>query len=544
MENDKPNGIDLLNNGNIPSKEKQNDKAARFDSNRGINGNLSENDSEGDADENDISKVKQKNKDLKYNVGIMQKQLDNLTKEVQRMNDLIVSLQNEKKELLVLLQKKSPKKSPKRKRSRNNNTSEQKTTQETIPQKPIGTSIHANSDANVTEKDGNKIQTSLEQPQNSHTSAQAQHINNIVMSEDATIADKRSNALSVSHTEDSSSSSEDEDDDNDNYSDNEKDKHAVHTSTIKRSLKPPPIDVWTDNRADIQREIQTIVPNNSCLYSRINNMKFRVLPNDDTARSVVIDYLNKKKYNYNTYTPSNSKMINVLIKGLDHIDDSDTIKSELAEKGFEPYQIKKYVTGHMRKNNNKSNLWLIVLQPNTDTKELFKIKAIDHAIVKFEFLRKPKVIQCRRCQRFNHSASNCSLPYRCVKCTNTHEPGQCPSTTMKNKFKPKCVNCNGNHTANDAANCEVFKKVIESKEKKQKPVNKKSISVNKQSSLRSNQTYADRVKSNSVIKPALNKNTGIDKFIENQNKMMSDFMATMQKMQQQFISSFVNKNGQ
>lgn len=95
----------------------------------------------------------------------------------------------------------------------------------------------------------------------------------------------------------------------------------------------------------------------------------------------MIEYLNKKKYNYNTYTPSDSKMINVLIKNLDHIEDANIIKDALAKKGFEPYQVKKYITGYMRKNNSKSNLWLIVLQPNTDTKELFKIRDIDHAIV-------------------------------------------------------------------------------------------------------------------------------------------------------------------
>lgn len=244
-------------------------------------------------------------------------------------------------------------------------------------------------------------------------------------------------------------------------------------------------------------------------------------------------------------------MINILIKGLDHIEDAEVIKNELAAKGFEPYQIKKHVTGYMRKNNAKSNLWLIVLQPNTDTRELFKIRAIDHAIVKFEFLRKPTVIQCRRCQRFNHSASNCSLPYRCVKCTNTHEPGKCPSTTKKNKFKPKCVNCLGNHTANDAANCEVFKKVIASKETKlkaTKTIGKQSPAVSKQSSLRSTQTYPEKNKNNSKGKPIKtnnneNKNISINEFIESQNKMMSDFMAMIQKNQKQFISNFKNKNG-
>lgn len=69
---------------------------------------------------------------------------------------------------------------------------------------------------------------------------------------------------------DSNSESEDEDTSNNNKS----------TNKVKRSLKLPPIDVWTENRAEIQREIQNIVPNNSCLYNRMNNTKFRIIPSD------------------------------------------------------------------------------------------------------------------------------------------------------------------------------------------------------------------------------------------------------------------------
>lgn len=159
---------------------------------------------------------------------------------------------------------------------------------------------------------------------------------------------------------------------------------------------------------------------------------------------------------------------------------------------------KKDITGYMRKNNIKSNLWLIVLQPNTDTSELFKIKSIDHAIVKFDFLRKPKVIQCKRCQ--------------------------------------------GNHTANDAANCDVFKRVIELKASKQKTQTKQNMAkpVNKQSTSSAKQSFADRTKMNHD-KP--NNPKSFDQFVNNQNKMLNDFMATMKKMQQQFITNYNRNNG-
>lgn len=554
MANDQPNGFDLLKNGNNLNKT-QTKKVDRFDEYRQLKGDSD--------DESDINKVKEKNRDLKFMVGRLQKQLNDLIDQVKQLNDIILKEKSEKDKLFDLLQRKSETKSPSKpskKRKKIIVKNKQKTTQNMTPTKAnVSYALNVKEDTNATEKDSNGTQTTNAQVQDPHSAANsnAKHVqqqNNDIEMSGSGVSSNDGKRLRDSESSDGDSTSSEIDSDVDGDDEDSKNDKKTHsksnnrtTTSAKRLHKIPPIDVWTDKRADIQRELQSIVPGNSCLYSRINNAKFHMFPSDAATRINVIEYLKSKKYDYNTYTPSDSKMINVLIKGLDHIESADVIKCELASKGFEPYQIKKHITGYMRKNNAKSNLWLIVLQPNTDTQELFKIKAIDHAIVKFEFLRKPKVIQCRRCQRFNHSASNCNLPYRCVKCTESHEPGKCESTTKNNKFKPKCVNCLGNHTANDAANCEVFKKVIASKENKQKSQsdnNKSSKTANNESSMRSTQTYAEKVKVSINKKPvSKNQNTNFDKFINNQNKMMSDFMATIKKMQQQFISSFTNKNG-
>lgn len=265
----------------------------------------------------------------------------------------------------------------------------------------------------------------------------------------------------------------------------------------------PPIDIWTNNRSEIQRLIEEHLPQNSCLFGRVNNGKFRVFARDANTRTSLIDFLTERKYEYefNSYTPSDEKMINVIIKGLDHIDDPEIIIENLTYEGFVPHKVQKRVTGYMRKNNIKSNLWHIVLLPNTDTKALFEIRVIENAIVKFEFLKKPEIIQCRRCQRLFHSASNCHLPYRCVKCVTSHEPGQCISNTNPNKFKPKCVNCKGNHTANDVKNCPYLQKALERKDEqktnKQKGQNKQAANK-KATTTNPGTSYADTLKNNTA----------------------------------------------
>lgn len=525
-----------LNNGLTPSRVEKNiknvNKRGRFDGQRDLNDSSSS--FEGDPNV-ELLKEREKNRDLQFIIGKMQNKLDNLSTEVKKLTDVILDLQNEKKQLFEMLQKKSPKKNEK-KHIRN---SKSKTTLSItqVPKQNEANRTPLNGNENAIERDENTSQNGNAQPQNKHTSAhssQTYESNEIEMETNESHTVKQHDGTTDNDT--------DEEDDEQMNNTNNNDENAQNK---KRSLKVPPVDVWTENRAEIQREIQSELPNDSCLFGRVNNGKFRVFPCDAATRLDLINLLKQKEYKYNTYTPSDEKMINVLIKGLDHIDDEDTIKRELSAKGFEPAKIQKHVTGYMRKNNIKSNLWLIVLQPNTDTNELFKIRAIDRAIVKFEFLRKPKVIQCKRCQRFNHSASNCSLPYRCVKCTDNHEPGKCTSQTKKNKFKPKCVNCQGDHTANDAANCPAFKKVIELRESKKKDSSNSNVSsqASKQTSKKTKQSYADQLKINLQQKKT-NKRENIDHFINNQNKILSEFMTTIQKMQQQFISTFASKNGQ
>lgn len=523
---------EIIDGNNTPNGKQTNaNKRFRFDANRSLN----ESDSAEELQEQ-LLKEKSKNKDLQFMVGRMQGKLDELTKQIEKLTTVITEMQNEKKQLIELFQKKSP----------NAKDSKEKRPKKKVSRKILRTpklnetDVQAkNNVLNESKRDSNSDTASTAQLQLTQPSASHQYVvNDSEMSE----AGKQTTPTILSdnvHSEDESSSDSSDDE---TVNTNEKNR----TNTFKRSSKIPPVDIWCGNRSEIQNAIQSAIPSNSCLYQRINNNKFRVLPMDIETRQKVIDFAKEQNIEYNTYTPSEEKMINVLIKGLDHIEDQNVIVDALAEKGFVPHKIQKHVTGYMRKNNIKSNLWLIVLQPNTDTKELFKIKSIESAIIKFEFLRKPKVIQCKRCQRFNHSASNCFLPYRCVKCTDKHDPGKCMSQTKGNKFKPKCVNCLGNHTANDAANCSVFKKIIESKLGKQKVSDKQPVlkPTNQPSAHRTTQSYADRIKMNKQQNKTNNiESKGIDLFIINQNKILSDFMRSIKQMQQQFISNFNRTNG-
>jgi hypothetical protein len=68
--------------------------------------------------------------------------------------------------------------------------------------------------------------------------------------------------------------------------------------------------------------------------------------------------------------------------------------------------------------------------------------------------------QCKRCQRFGHAAVNCQLPYRCMKCCITHEPGKC-ARTNRDEGKPACVNCGKEGHTTNSPNCTVYQSYVE-----------------------------------------------------------------------------------
>lgn len=314
----------------------------------------------------------------------------------------------------------------------------------------------------------------------------------------------------------------------------------------KRTNNITPVDVWTATQDATQQIIRNQLPPFSCTFSKINKTKMRVFAKTNDIRSKLISLLKERNINFNTYTPTDEKMQNVLLKGTE-IDNVDVIEEALSKNGIQPHKIQRFETGYMRKMKMKSNIWQIILLPKTDLKSVQEIKYVAEWSVKWEIMRKPAIIQCKRCQRLNHSASNCTLPYRCVKCTTNHKPGECPNGNKQNKTKPKCVNCDGEHTANNATQCPMFKKELQIREEKkqQKNVKKTGNVANKPPAVvRSDNkpSYANVLKSTTNKVPSTKTNNVIQMITESQNSMREMFQA-MIDTQNKLFEAIINQNG-
>lgn len=200
----------------------------------------------------------------------------------------------------------------------------------------------------------------------------------------------------------------------------------------------------------------------------INKNCTHVITSSSDDHRKIRDLLKTEKQKFFYYTPKDEKPINLLIRGLDNTYEESDIESALLDLSINTELIKvvRFSTSNSRKNDVKLNLWLVKVKPTSDVTGLMRLRFLLNQSIAVEKPRTKEIIQCRRCQRFGHVAFNCVLDYRCVKCNENHEPGQCSnkieSNTITNEngeyetlitSKVFCVNCQSfGHSASYSPN--------------------------------------------------------------------------------------------
>lgn len=215
----------------------------------------------------------------------------------------------------------------------------------------------------------------------------------------------------------------------------------------------------------------------------------RIICHGTELKNSIMEFLSECGVEFNTFAEKGCKKKAFIIRGLIHGSCDDNIKriaNALAEYHIEGVvNISKFETPTMKRSKNSTPLYQLVLESNVDVTRLVDIKIIDSFCVRFESMHNSKVVQCRRCQRFSHTAASCAFKYRCVQCLLDHDPGSCPRITNK-KIPIGCINCQAAgfkhiaHTANDLVHCEYFKSIKDRRGVAAVNAGSKSNSIKKQ----------------------------------------------------------------
>lgn len=127
-----------------------------------------------------------------------------------------------------------------------------------------------------------------------------------------------------------------------------------------------------------------------------------------------------------------------MLKNVHYSYNEEDVTAELIQLKFSDPKTKithvsKYATlkSKRERENRDLSIYRVQLSPFSQVHELTDIKYLLNQTVIWENINNTDMMQCYRCQRYNHTARNCKMPFRCVKCKNQHVPGECPADKIK-----------------------------------------------------------------------------------------------------------------
>ena len=209
--------------------------------------------------------------------------------------------------------------------------------------------------------------------------------------------------------------------------------------------KPPPIFLHgVLNFTDMMKSLKEVVEEEQ-FFTKIltNNVIKFVSLTPETYRKIVTHCKERNIY-YHTYQLKEERAFRVVLKHLHYSSNLDDIKQELSSLG---HVVRNIINVKHRLSKEPLNIFYIDIEPATNNKDIYAIKATQNKIIQFEPPNSTKhhIPQCMRCQQCGHTRKYCNNPFNCVKCGGPHNSETCP----KSRDSPaKCALCGGSHPAN------------------------------------------------------------------------------------------------
>ncbi|XP_055388422.1 uncharacterized protein LOC129616972 isoform X3 [Condylostylus longicornis] len=258
-----------------------------------------------------------------------------------------------------------------------------------------------------------------------------------------------------------------------NYNKNDKTTDNVNKLSTNKNTpqtnksKMPPINLYNAEVLFLKKSIKNDLKIDNFLVKELNNNHAVIYTKNLDDYKNICDMLSKAETNYYTYTPKEIKKVTLVLKGISNNYSCDEILNCLKAKEKKSITFEK-VTQLATKRSIEQNInlpyYIVQASPNSSVNDIKNIKEIDHSIVTWENIKRKPIQQCTRCQRFSHTAANCHMDYRCVKCGENHKIGECKIRSEDGRDKLYCTLCKQHGHPASYKNCPEYKRRMQIKE--------------------------------------------------------------------------------
>lgn len=280
----------------------------------------------------------------------------------------------------------------------------------------------------------------------------------------------------------------------------ENNTNRENTNSHKNNKKIPPINVYDVEPNKLIEFVKDGLKITEFKIKEFNNNKVSLYTSSSDDYYRIKAYFEKTKTKFFSYTSKDIKKKSYLLKGLSANIEPNEILDELNKfqnDNLKFVNVSPFVTKKSLNGDQNLPIYLVQITADSKVNELKTIKGILYRCIRWEALRKPEIPQCRNCQRFFHSAANCFLPRRCVKCNQNHEPGKCSLQEVPYNEKEKlfCVVCNKYGHPATYKGCEKYKDLQQKLRAKKRSLTQKR-STNPTIYVNDKTSFANMVKSN------------------------------------------------
>ncbi|GFU80953.1 nucleic-acid-binding protein from transposon X-element [Trichonephila clavipes] len=228
-----------------------------------------------------------------------------------------------------------------------------------------------------------------------------------------------------------------------NFSDLEQDvEHPLPTNenVISETITPPtkpPYPVMLKIKDNFRDQMKLIINKFPNLRNRIVGDVVKMFSNDHEERRSLIQFL-KTDIDFEFYVidVKKDKPIKAVIKGLPNSSKTDDITSDLADVGF---KIESCTQLTSKRTKKPLPIFLIILPRNAHNSKIFDLTHLSYLQVRVEGYLVRGITQCFNCNNFYHTAANCHMQPRCLKCGKNHATRNC--LIKERQENPFCINC-------------------------------------------------------------------------------------------------------
>ncbi|GFX76114.1 nucleic-acid-binding protein from transposon X-element [Trichonephila clavipes] len=234
-----------------------------------------------------------------------------------------------------------------------------------------------------------------------------------------------------------------------NFSDLEQDvEHPLPTTNqvitylLQVLLTPKiklPHPIMLKIKKNFREQIKCINEKFPNIRNRTVNDVVKMFTNDHEEYRNLIHFLESDKdFEFYIIKRNIDKQIKAVIKGLPSSSKIEDITKDLADEGFVIDSCTQLISKRTKKEHTLP-YFLVILPRNDKNSKIFDLAHLSYLQVKVEGYLVRGITQCFNCNNFFHTAANCFMKPRCLKCGKEHATKNCH---IKERItNPFCINC-------------------------------------------------------------------------------------------------------